>query len=130
MLLSELASLHDIKSDFSTKDDMRDAVVHRIVTGTCDNEGVELCASVRCQGRSMQACGISRCAYWKVYWAANGKSFHASYVYSTFPILPQIPSRVLDHRYEGSVHISVTVGKQFGPSITGQISKGITTLHL
>ena len=44
--LSELASLHGIESDFSTKDDARDAVVHHIVTGACDNEGGELCAFV------------------------------------------------------------------------------------
>ena len=46
--LSELVSLPGIKSGFSTKDDVHDARVHHIVTGAqCDNEGGELCASVR-----------------------------------------------------------------------------------
>ena len=98
--LSELASLHGIEADFSTKDNTRDMIVRHIVTGACDNGAGELCASVRSTSvvgsdqrkpinlQSHVLDGISK--------PRTGKYFHASSVYSVSPILPQIPSRFFD----------------------------------
>jgi len=45
--LSELLSLHGIKTCFSTKDVACDMIAHHLATGTCDNADGELCPFVR-----------------------------------------------------------------------------------